>query len=156
MKHLILCAVLTATKWFTLAPAAEDEKKPDPPAPPPAKGCQCGCGKLECKCGRTADQAMTCKPSAHVIVPDREIWLFAPLWCGACKRTKILLGTGDQKTRLVVKEKEAHFTPRKADGSLGTYPLFYDPVGLKQWSGQPKDMDELRRIFGIKPGGDQQ
>jgi thiol-disulfide isomerase/thioredoxin len=111
MKHLILCAVLMTTKWFTLAPAVEDIVSPDPPAP---KGCQCGCGKLECKCGRTSDQAMTCKPSAHVAVRRTQCEVWTATWCAACPSAKADLTATTGEYRLgpeweVSEAMNAHF-----------------------------------------------
>lgn len=77
---MILMVLLAPTKWFTLAP--DEEKSPDPT---PARGCQCGCGKLECKCGKTAAVAK-CPDAVSFRRIQCEFW--TATWCQPCPKAK--------------------------------------------------------------------
>lgn len=111
--------------------------------------CNCIAGD-KCRCG--ADCDCKAKHSTAAEARQGELWMFSPKYClTACPAAKRNVGSGDARTRIIVKEHEAHFTPRDRNGKEAGYPCFFDPVRLKQWSGVPKDMSDLRRQFGDEP-----
>lgn len=121
---LIFSAVLST--WFDVDDVAP-EPKPDIVPVPVVEGCQCGCGKMECKCGKAAGVGCTApmlsidETALNALAPQHKekLIVYRMPNCPACDRLE-RDGHGDADVSIEHAGKQAPFP-------VTAYPIIFSP-----------------------------